>query len=82
MLKLKAKKSGLTVSEFCRKSALDKKIVERLTDEQINIFKMLIKYHNNFKSIANLYKRKDPYLSVEVLKVAEEITKILNLLKK
>ena len=51
ILKVKARKCGLTLSEYFRRVALEQKITERLTDEQIDIYKMLIKYHNNFKSI-------------------------------
>jgi len=51
VLKVKAKKSGLTLSEYCRKVAFQEKITERLTDEQIDIYKMLVNYHTHFKRI-------------------------------
>jgi len=73
MLKIKAKKSGLTLSEFCRKSINDQIIVERLTDEQIELYKMMITYHNNFKSISNLIKNKHPFLNQKILETADEI---------
>ena len=73
LLKIKAKKAGITLSEFCRKSANEKNIIERLTEEQIKLYKMLIIYHNNFKSIGNMFKKKDPNLRNEVHKLADEI---------
>lgn len=82
LLKVKAKKSGLTLSEFCRKSAFDVEIIERLTDEQIEVYKVLITYHNNFKSIGNMFKKKNPNLTSEVYKLANEIKKHLSNFKK
>jgi len=78
ILKLKAKKSGLSLSEFCRKTVFEKEVKERLTEEQIQFYKMLIKYHNNFKSIGNLFKNKDPLFSKKVNELAEEIKTHLN----
>lgn len=82
LLKVKAKKSGLTLSEFCRKSAFDVEIIERLTDEQIEVYKVLITYHNNFKSIGNMFKKKNPNLTSEVYKLANEIKNHLSNFKK
>jgi len=78
ILKIKAKRAGITMSEFCRKAAFEIKIIERLTDDQIEVYKMLITYHNNFKSIGNMFKKKDPKLSNEIYKLAEEIKSHLN----
>jgi hypothetical protein len=63
VLKVKAKKSGLTLSEYCRKVAFEEKIIERLTDEQIDIYKMLVNYHNNFKSIGNMFNKRNAELT-------------------
>ena len=73
VLKVKAKKSGLTLSEYCRKVASEEKIMERLTDEQINIYKMLVSYHNNFKSIGNMFNKRNPELTKTVILLADEI---------
>lgn len=73
LLKVKAKKAGLSLSEFCRKSANDKVISERLTEEQISVYKMLVQYHNYFKSIGNLIKIKHPDLYQKVYQTADEI---------
>lgn len=73
LLKVKAKRGGLTLSEYCRRTAFEKKIKERLPEEHIEVYKMLIKYHNNFKSIGNMFRKKDPLLSSMVYQVADEI---------
>jgi len=73
VLKVKAKKSGLTLSEYCRKVAFEEKITERLTNEQIDIYKMLVNYHNNFKSIGNMYNKRNPELTKTVIQLADEI---------
>ena len=73
LIKLKAKNSSLSVSEFCRRSALNKKVVQRLTDEEIEIYKDLVKFHNNFKRIGNMFRKKDPGLTYNVNELANEI---------
>ena len=73
LLKIKAKKSGLTLSEYFRRVALEQKITARLTDEQIDIYKMLVTYHNNFKSIGNMFKKRNPKLTETVHGLANEI---------
>ena len=73
LLKVKAKRSGLTLSEYIRRSLFEKEITERFTDEHIELYKMLIKYHNNFKSIGNMYKKRNPKLTQEVYDLANDI---------
>jgi len=82
LLRIKAKKSGLSVSEYCRRAALGDKIIERLTEEQIDLYKMLAKYGTNFKLIGNMYRKRDPKLTAEVTKLAEEIQNHLYNFKK
>ncbi|TVZ56936.1 hypothetical protein OD91_2238 [Lutibacter sp. Hel_I_33_5] len=77
LIKIRAKKTGLTQSEFCKKAVLNFKITERLSEEQIELYKMLITYHNNFKSIGNLIKIKHPDLYQKVFQTAEELKKHL-----
>lgn len=81
LLKIKAQKSGLTVSEYFRRIALEYKITERLTDEHIEIYKMLIRYHNNFKSIGNMFKKRNSKLSETVYELANEIKRHLKKLE-
>lgn len=73
LLRVKAKKSGLSISEYCRRAAFNDRIVERLSEEQIEIYKMLFKYQNNFKLIGNMFRKRNPKLSDEVVKLADEI---------
>jgi len=73
MLKLKAKRAGLSLSEYCRGSALGLSIVERLTPEQLEHYSMLVKYKNNFKRISNMFKKRDPKLAKEVGELAIQI---------
>ena len=77
LIKLKAKNSSLSVSEYCRRSALNKKVVQRLTDEEIEIYQDLAKFHNNFKWIGNMFRKKDPVLSEKVNELANEINEHL-----
>tara|TARA_R110002050_G_scaffold243115_2_gene379514 strand:+ start:674 stop:1186 length:513 start_codon:yes stop_codon:yes gene_type:complete len=73
LLKVKAKRSGLTLSEYIRRSLFEKKITERFTDEHIELYKMLIKYHNNFKSIGNMYRKRNPKLTETIYDLANDI---------
>jgi hypothetical protein len=72
-LNIKAKRSGLTLSEYIRRSLFDKEITERFTNQHIELYKMLIKYHNNFKSIGNMFKKRNPKLMQEVYDLANDI---------
>ena len=73
LLNVKAKRAGLTLSEYIRRSLFEKEITERFTDEHIGLYKMLIKYHNNFKWIGNMYKKRNPKLKGMVYELANEI---------
>ena len=82
LLNIKAKKSGLTLSEYCRMSTMEQRIVERLSDEHIDLYKTLIKYHNNFKAIGNMFKKRNPKLTETVYQLANEFKEILKDFKK
>lgn len=73
LLNVKAKRSGLSLSEYIRRSLFEKEITERFTEEHIELYKMLIKYHNNFKSIGNMFKKRNPKLTQEVYDLANDI---------
>mgnify|MGYP003665895393 FL=1 len=73
LLKVKAKRSGLTLSEYIRRSLFEQEITERFTEEHIELYKMLIKYHNNFKSIGNMFKKRNPKLMQTVYDLADDI---------
>jgi len=72
-LRVKARKSGLSISEYCRRAAFDDRIIERLTEDQIEMYKMLIDYQNNFVRIGNMFKKRNPKLAEEVTRLAREI---------
>jgi len=73
LLKVKARKAGISLSEFCRRTAFDDRIIERLTEEQITLYKMLVKYQHNFKLIGNMFRKRNPKLADEVVKLSKEI---------
>ena len=82
LLRVKADRSGLSISEYCRRAAFDDRIIERLTKEQIEMYKMLTKYEINFKRIGNMYRKRNPKLADEVVQLANEIRKHLLSFKK
>lgn len=59
IIERKARLAGLSVSEFLRRIALDKEIKSRLTDEEIDCYKTLTKYADNFRRISNFFKLGD-----------------------
>lgn len=73
LLNVKAKRSGLTLSEYIRRTIFEKEIKERFSEEHIQLYKMLLKYHNNFKSIGNMYTKRNPKLTETVYGLANEI---------
>jgi sulfur relay (sulfurtransferase) DsrC/TusE family protein len=81
VIKKKAQNSGLSMSEFARASTLGMKVSSKFTEEEMELYQMLVKYHNNFKSISNAIKTKDPSFKNEVLFLADEIKKHLKKFK-
>ena len=77
LLRVKADRSGLSISEYCRRAAFDDRIIERLTQEQIEMFKMLSRYETNFKLIGNMFRKRNPKLADEVVQLASEIRRHL-----
>lgn len=77
VIKKKAELAGLSMSEFARAAALGQKTSSKFSEEELNNYQMLVKYHNNFKSISNAIKTRNPSLSAEVLLLAEEMKKEL-----
>ena len=82
LLYIKAKRSRLSVSEFCRRSIFNLEVKERLSDDHIEILKTLSKFHNNFKSIGNMFRKKDPRLTTAVYALADEIKQQLEKVQK
>ncbi|TVZ14885.1 mobilization protein MbpA [Maribacter sp. MAR_2009_72] len=73
LLRVKAHKCGLSISEYCRRAAFEDRIIERFTPEQIEIYKTLNRYEVNFKRIGNMYRKRNPKLADEVVILANEI---------
>ena len=82
LLQVKAKRSRLSVSEFCRRSIFNLEVKERLSDDHIEILKTLSKFHNNFKSIGNMFRKRDPQLTAAVYALADEIKEQLEKVQK
>jgi hypothetical protein len=77
----KAKLCDLSLSEFLRRSAMEQTISERFSEDEIKAYKMLVKYHNNFKSIGNMFRGKNEGLTKMVYEVAKEIKEHLKKFK-
>jgi len=73
LLIIKASSSGLSLSEYIRRAVFEKEITERFSEEHIELYKMMIKYHNNFKAIGNMYRKRNPKLTETVYGLANEI---------
>jgi len=82
LLKKRAERAGISLSEYCRNSALENLVIERLTSQQLAYYQMLVKYKNNFTSISNMFKKHNPKLANEVIQLAEEIRNHLYNFKK
>ncbi len=73
LLKKRAARAGISLSEYCRNSAFGNSIIERLTSEQLGKYQMLVQYKNNFSRISNMFKKSNPKLANEVTELAEQI---------
>ena len=59
LLKLKARETGLSVSQYLRHSGLNKKLPKQLNESELEVYRDLKKFYNNFSSISNLLKKGD-----------------------
>ncbi|TVZ26057.1 hypothetical protein JM83_1003 [Gillisia sp. Hel_I_86] len=73
LLKKRAARAGVSLSEYLRSTAFERNIVERITPEQLECYQLLIQYKNNFSRIGNMFKKSNPQLTREVLQLAQEI---------
>lgn len=70
----KAEEAGISVSEMLRGLAFNYKFSPRFTDEELEIYKTLSKFSNNFSRINNLFKNGDVEgMKTETLNTANEI---------
>ncbi len=82
LLKNRAARAGVSLSEYLRAAAFERNIVERITPEQLESYQMLVQYKTNFSRISNMFKKGNPQLATEVKQLAEEIRKHLKNFKK
>ena len=82
LLKRRAARAGISLSEYLRATAFERTIVERITPEQLETYQLLVQYKNNFTRIGNMFRKRDPNLAATVEKLAEEIRTHLNNFKK
>ncbi|MDT0644209.1 mobilization protein MbpA [Zunongwangia sp. F363] len=73
LLKRRAARAGISLSEYLRSTAFERNIVERLSPEQLEAYQMLVQYKNNFARISNMFKKRHPKLAAAVNQLAEEI---------
>jgi hypothetical protein len=83
LIDYKAKKAGISKAEFCREAALDTKITQVLTPEQLDIIRKLSGMANNLNQVAyqaNIGHLPDLYSIAN--QTLTEILLLLHLLKK
>ena len=59
IIEKKAEQSGITISEYLRGRALNYTITYKLTEGEMECYKTLSKYADNFRRISNLFKLGD-----------------------
>ena len=71
-----AEKCGLKMSEYCRSQAMTGKVyaIPKLTEEEVEYFRLLKLFCTNFNRIANLIRNKDPHLTDEIKQLVEKLT--------
>jgi hypothetical protein len=62
-IELAAAKSGLSVSDYVRRCCLGKTLHSRLDKEELDLYRLLIEYRNNFSRISNLIKERQDFSS-------------------
>lgn len=58
ILKKKAERAGITLSEYIRGTALNYELAYKLSEDEIKIYKLLTELKSNFQRIANYMKYK------------------------
>lgn len=82
IIQKKAKETGCSTSEFLRSTALDYNVTYKLTKEEIEVYKDLNKFADNFRRIGNLFKLGDTTAVKETavstaLLIREHLNKLL-----
>ena len=73
-----AKKSGLSLSEYCRRQAIhgEVKAIPTLSQQEIEYFRMLKTYSTHFNRISSLIRKKDPALVEDIRQLVSELTRL------
>ena len=59
IIKLKISKTGLSISEFMRRTSLGIEMKNKLTEDELVCYQNLSKFSDNFRRISNLLKLGD-----------------------
>lgn len=68
MIEGKAKRAGVTVSEYCRHQALSGRILAapKLTQREVEFFRTLKEHNHGFVRITNLIRDRNPRLTAAI----------------
>ena len=58
-IKNRAETAGCSMSEYLRSVAMDYQMTYKLTEDEIEVYKVLNKFTDNFRRIGNLFKSGD-----------------------
>lgn len=82
IIKNKISKTDLSISQFLRRLSLGLELKNKLTDDEIDCYKNLSKYADNFRRISNLFKLGDVTgVKTETLETSRIIREHLEKLK-
>jgi hypothetical protein len=73
-IELAAEKTGLSLSDYIRRCCLEKTIHPRLSKEELDLYRLLVEYRNNFSRISNLIKEREDFTAAlrEVISSIDE----------
>ena len=84
VIELNAKNVGLSFSEYVRKQALKLEMKERFSPEEVEAFKLLAQYSNNFKNISNYIKNVQgvsPQMLADIEQLRKDIQTVIQKFK-
>ena len=81
LLEKRATESGLSTSDYLRRSGLSQKIGYKLTPEEIEIYKELHQFHRSFVNLSNFFKTNHSELYNESQSLINQIKQHLSKLE-
>jgi uncharacterized protein (DUF1778 family) len=75
VIQMTADQAGLNVSDFVRKSALNKTVRIRFTDEEIIAYKTLQDFYDYFRRLSNLIKNNNQDEVIQAIKETQALLK-------